>query len=153
PQKPFAPGFGPSGKGRPFGPSTHFGAGFGAGLDAVAKALGITTDELKTDLAKGMSIADIAKSKNLDVNKGIDQLVADANAKIDEAVKNGKLPQDLANKLKDGIRSAITAFVNGDLPRLRFGEDGGFGFKFGGRHGFGPHTPWMGPGSAPGSAP
>ena len=55
-------------------------------LDPVAKALGITTDELKTDLAKGQSIADIAKAKNVDLNKVIDALVADATAKIDKLV-------------------------------------------------------------------
>jgi hypothetical protein len=149
PQKPFGPGGGPSGK-LPFGPNVRFGfgAGVGAGLDAVAKALGITTDELKSDLAKGMSIADIAKSKNLDVNKVIDQLVADANAKIDDAVKSGKLPQDLAKQMKDGLRSAITALVNGDLPKLPFGEGGGFRFKFGDHHGFGSRG---GSGSTPGS--
>jgi hypothetical protein len=130
---------------KPFGPDNfgqmgpRFGFGMiGEGLDAAAKALGITTDELKSDLAKGMSIADIAKSKNVDVNKVIDALVADANAKIDTAVKNGKLSQDRAKTLKDAIRSAVTAFVNNSLPKLPSGIGGGFGFKFGGHHGFEP---------------
>ena len=42
-------------------PVPAFGVGFGRlgalALDPVAKALGITTDELKTDLAKGQTIA------------------------------------------------------------------------------------------------
>ena len=70
----------------------------GVALDSVAKALGITTDELKTDLAKGQSIADIAKAKNLDVNKVIDTLVDDASAKIDQAVKDGHLTQAQARQ-------------------------------------------------------
>jgi hypothetical protein len=143
-------GFGPKGDlGRAIGP--HFGFGIiGSGLDDVAKALGITTDELKSDLAKGMSIADIAKSKNLDVNKVIDALVADASAKIDAAVKNGMLSQDKANALKGAIRSAITAFVNNGLPKPPAGiGGGGFGFKFGGHHGFGPFGR---PGTSPGSS-
>src|SRR2546430_5231097 len=45
-----------------------FRIGLGAGLDSVAKALGISSDELKGDLAKGQTIAQIAKSKNVDVN-------------------------------------------------------------------------------------
>lgn len=138
----------PGGKAGPaFGPSFRFGFA-GAAFDAVAKALGITPDELKTDLAKGMSIADIAKSKNLDVNKVIDQLVADANAKIDAAVKAGKLSQDRADALKNAVRSAITAFVNNDMPKLPSGMSGGHAFKFGGHHGFGP---FGGPGSGSGS--
>ena len=133
-----------------FGPAgPHFGFGMiGQGLDAAAKALGISTDELKSDLAKGMSIADIAKSKNVDVNKVIDALVADANAKIDAAVKSGKLSQDQANTLKATIRSAVAAFVNHDLPKLPAGMGGGFGFKFGDHHGFGPYG---GRGSGPSS--
>ena len=70
----------------------------------VAKALGITTDELKTDLGKGQSIADIAKSKNLDVNTVIDTLVGDASAKIDQAVTDGHLTQAQADKLKAGAQ-------------------------------------------------
>src|SRR4051794_19180494 len=56
------------------GPLGRLGA---MALDPVAKALGISTDELKTDLAKGESIADIAKAKNVDLNKVIDTLVGD----------------------------------------------------------------------------
>jgi hypothetical protein len=133
---------------RPFGPRFGFGI-MGAGLDSAAHALGITTDELKSDLAKGMSIADIAKSKNIDVNKVIDQLVADANAKIDAAVQKGVLSQERADTLKSAIRSAITAFVNNDLPKPPGGKGGGgFGFIFGGHHGFGPRG---GHGAGPGS--
>jgi hypothetical protein len=146
PQKLFMPGIGPSDK-VPFGPSIRFGI-VGEGLDTAAQALGITPAELKSDLAKGMSIADIAKSKNIDVNKVIDALVADANAKIDAAVSSGKLPQDRADQLKAAIRSAITAFVNNSMPKLPMGPGGGFGFKFGGDHGFGPYGR---PGSVPGS--
>jgi hypothetical protein len=125
----------------------------GSGLDDVAKALGITTTELQTDLAKGMSIADIAKSKNVDVNSVIDQLVADASAKVDQAVQNGRLSQNRADMLKNAIRTAITAFVNRSLPSLP-GPKGGpgfrFGFGFGGRHAFAPFGP---PGTKPGSGP
>jgi hypothetical protein len=149
--------FGPDNFGGPGGP--HFGFGIiGRGLDAAAKALGITTDELKSDLEKGMSIADIAKSKNVDVNKVIDALVADANAKIDTAVKDGKLSQDEAKTLKDTLRSAITAFVNNSLPKLPSGIGGGFRFKFGGHPGlepFGGHGGWVpfgGSGSGPSSS-
>src|SRR5262245_3071625 len=126
---------------RPFGP--RFGLGImGAGLDSAAKALGITTDELKSDLAKGMSIADIAKSKNVDLNKVIDQLVADANAKIDAAAQKGMLSTEQANALKSSIRDAITAFVNNDLPKLPdLKGGGGLGFIFGGHHRFGPGGP------------
>jgi hypothetical protein len=133
PQKPFGPGAG----NLPFGPKIRLGI-VGQGIDAVAQALGITPAELKTDLAKGMSIADIAKSKSVDLNKVIDALVADANAKIDAAVKSGKLTQQRADALKGLVRSGIQAFVNNTLPKLPPATGGRFGFPFGGHHGFGP---------------
>ena len=140
----FAPGkgFGPGGVGGPAGtpampavpgtPGIRFGLGRlgGVALDSVAKALGITTDELKTDLAKGQSIADIAKSKNLDVNKVIDTLVGDANAKIDQAVKDGHLTQKQGEAAKAMLKTVITNLVNNGFPKGMHG--GGFGFGFGG---------------------
>jgi hypothetical protein len=134
------PGFGagPNAKGAP-GAAGGFAFG-GLGrlgalvLDPVAKALGITTDELKTDLAKGQTIADIAKSKNLDVNKVIDTLVADASKAIDKAVTDGHLKQAQADKIKASLKTAITKIVNDGFKGAKGGL-GGFGFP--GRHGFG----------------
>jgi hypothetical protein len=132
-------GFGPPGFG---GLRAGFGRFAGVELDAVAKALGITTQELQADLAKGQTIAQIAKSKNIDVNSIINTLVGDANAKIDRAVKDGHLQQATADKLKALAKTAVTNFVNNGLPK---GPPGGFGFGFPGHRGFG--------GPKPGSPP
>jgi hypothetical protein len=104
----------------------------GIALDPVAKALQITTAELKTDLAKGQSVADIAKAKKLDLNKVIDALVADATAKIDKMVTDRGLPKAMADKLKSQLKTWITDAVNGSLPMSPEGGFGGFG---GFRHG------------------
>ena len=136
-------GLGGSAFGGPGGPSMH--GGFRKfSSDALAKALGITTQELEADLGKGQSIADIAKAKNVALSKVIDALVADADAKIDQAQKDGHLSKDAATKAKDGIKSAITDFVNNGFPKG--GAIGGH-FRFGGSgRGFGgpmmtPQTP------------
>ena len=137
---------GAQGPGRGFGPAAFpglrvgFGRLAGVALGSVAKALGITTQELQSDLAKGQTIAQIAKSKNLDVNTIINTLVGDANTKIDQAVKAGHLQQAMADKLKAAAKTAITNFVNNGLPK---GPHGGFGFP--GRKGMG--------GPMPGSPP
>ena len=131
-------GFGP-GAPNPKG-GLGFAGGLGGGLgrigalvfDPVAKALGITTDELKADLAKGQTIADIAKSKNLDVNQVIDTLVADASKAIDTAVTDGHLKQAQADKIKAALKTGITKIVNDGFKGAK-GALGGFG----GRHGFG----------------
>jgi hypothetical protein len=117
-----------------------FRFGLGAGLDSVAKALGISTADLKTDLEKGQTIAQIAKSKNVDVNKVIDALVADASARIDQAQKAGHLTQAQADKLKADLKTRITDFVNNGFPKRP--PDGPFGFP--GREGH--RGPWSGSG-------
>jgi hypothetical protein len=117
------------GPGRPgFGHRFGFGKG-GGELDAAAKAIGITTDELFTELRKGTSIADVAKSKNVDAAKVIDAMVAAVETRIAEAQKNGRLTQDQADALKKNVKDHITAMVNGTLPKP------GFGFRDG-RHRF-----------------
>jgi len=123
-----------------------FRIGLGAGLDSVAKALGVSSDELKADLAKGQTIAQIAKSKNVDVNKVIDTLVADASARIDQAQKAGRLTQAQADKAKADLKTWITDLVNNGFPKGP--KDGPFGFPSReGRRGSG-WGPWSGSGSA-----
>jgi hypothetical protein len=114
-----------------------FGFGFRGGvrsdsIGAAAKALGITTKELLTDLGNGKSIADVAKAKNVDVNTVIDALVSEAKSKVDAAVKDGDLTQDEATKVETDLKARITDLVNntpekGDGHfgrRWHFGADG-----------------------------
>jgi hypothetical protein len=133
------PKFGPGPAGgpamRPGGPGMPGGFRFGvagASLDAVAKALNITTDQLKTDLGKGQTIAQIATAKGLKVDDVIQTLVTDATTKIDQGVTDKHLPQAFADKLKAGLKTAITNLVNNGFPKGPMG--GGFGMH--GRHGF-----------------
>jgi hypothetical protein len=145
------PGAGPGALGG-LGLRRGFGRLAALALDPVAKALGITTDELKTDLGKGQTIADIAKSKNLDVNAVIDTLVGDASKAIDKAVTDGHLKQAQADKLQAALKTEITKIVNDGFPKGPKGPMGG-GFGFPGRHGFG--GPKSGPnnGSTPTTTP
>jgi hypothetical protein len=115
PKGPGGPGFGGPGFGR------------GADLSAVAQVLGITTDQLKTDLEAGRSIADIAKAQNVDVAKVVQAIVDAANAKLDEAVQSGKLTQDQADKIKADETQRITDMVNGKMPFGGHGGPGGHG--------------------------
>jgi polyhydroxyalkanoate synthesis regulator phasin len=96
------------------------------GLDAAAKALGMTSDQVRQGLQSGKSLADLAKEKGVATSKLVDALVAEANTRIDQAVKDGKLTAAQAAPLKAGAKDRITAFVDGRMPMP------------GGRHGFGP---------------
>src|SRR3954447_26598046 len=69
---PAAPGVPGEGHGR------HLGHGGGVDLETAATALGITPDELRTELEAGKTIAQVAGEKGVDVQTVIDALVADA---------------------------------------------------------------------------
>ena len=107
------------------GPGFGFRGGLhGDPISAAAKALGVTTQELLTDLRNGQSIADVAKTKNVDVSTLIDTLVADAKSKLDAAVKAGDLTQDEATKIESTLKEHITNLVNNTHPKGegRFGH-------------------------------
>ncbi len=66
----------------------------------------------------------MADDRNVDKQKVIDAMVADATEHIDQAVKDGKLTTDQANERKSGLKDRITTLVN-DGPQK--GRDGGPG--------------------------
>ncbi len=124
------PGPGPGGKafgGKPFGAEEKF--------DAAAKALGITTDELRTARRDGKTIADVAKDKNVDVDKVIDAMVGAAQARIDQAKADRKISQDQADRLTANLKDRITKLVNGEFAAGPGGPGHGPGPGFWGHRG------------------
>jgi polyhydroxyalkanoate synthesis regulator phasin len=124
---------GPMGRGHrgPGGP----GGLIGQGLDVVATTLGVTTDEVRTALQSGQSVADLAVSKGKTAQDVIDALVNEATTKINDKVTAGDMTQAQADQLIAGLTTGITAFVNGTAP----GGMPGFGPGFGGPFGMGHH--------------
>ena len=110
-----APAPGPEGRG-PGGPGGCIGGPRGAGLDAAATALGMTAEELRAQLDADTTIADVAKAKNVDVQKVIDAMVADAKAHLDQAVTDGRLTQAEADAKKADLTERITTLVNEGPP-------------------------------------
>ena len=104
-------------RGRAFG-GRPFGSGIGLDL---AKALGVTRERLREQLRAGKSIADIAKAQGKSLSDVRAALKAAAKAQLDQAVKDGKLTQERADKLRahidDGIDRIGTSAAPG--PRLR----------------------------------
>lgn len=66
----------------------------GEHLEAAASALGMSVEELRTELAAGKSLATVATEKGVEKQKVIDALVAAANARLD-AMKD-ELPARMA---------------------------------------------------------
>lgn len=118
----------------PAAPLAHGGGGAfcgQAGLDAAAKALKMTTDELSARLWGGDTLSGLADKAGVDIQVVQDavtaactQAVRDA---IEQAVTNGQLTREHADWLLQGLDKG---FWGGGMH--------GFGYGFGmGRHGFG----------------
>ncbi|WP_379131298.1 hypothetical protein [Paenibacillus sp. sgz500958] len=109
------------------------GFGFRGTVDytATATLLGLTTDELKTELSAGKSLADLAKSKGVDVQKLIDAQAAALTASIKQAVTDGKLTQAQADTQLANIAALAEKIVNrAGVEKGQHG--GGKGRGFGG---------------------
>jgi len=71
--------------------------------DAIAKALGMTSDDLTNQLRSGKKLADLAKGKEDAVKSAI---VDAMKPQLDQAVKDGKLTQDQENQILDRIQKS-----------------------------------------------
>ena len=100
----------------------------GMDLEAVAKALEMTPQELITELRGGKSIAEVAQDKGVDLDKVIDAMVTAGGARIDKAKDAGKITQQEADDAKAKLKERVTKIVNGELPE---GAGPGFGFRGG----------------------
>jgi len=123
----------PAGGGHgPFGGHPGFGGGpLGIAFDTVATTLGITTDELRTALQNGQTLADLAVSKGKTGQDVIDALVAEAKTHLDQAVTDGKLTQTQADTILTELTTRVTDVVNNGLPARGLGGFPGFGRGFG----------------------
>jgi hypothetical protein len=115
------PGFGHRGG---FG-GPGFGHHDGASLDAAAKYLGLTEEQLHTQLESGKSLADIAKDKGKSVDGLKKAMTADLQAKLDQAVKDKKLTQAQADEILKRTNDRLDDIVNGTFePGMHFGHKG-----------------------------
>jgi polyhydroxyalkanoate synthesis regulator phasin len=102
------------------------------GLDSAATYLGVSEDELRSELESGKSLADVAKAKDKSVDGLVDALVADAKKHLDEEVSEGHLTRDQADQILSRLEEGIRAMVNGERPSSMPGPGFGFRHDFGG---------------------
>jgi hypothetical protein len=124
------------GRGFGFGPGPghgHHGFGHhgfgdrGMGLDAAATYLGLTADELRTELRSGKSLATIAGEQGTSVDGLKAALLEDATTKLDEAVAAGRITEDQKAAMLERLTERIDAMVE-RTPGERFGGSKPAGF-------------------------
>jgi hypothetical protein len=144
PTPPTAPGFGPGWMRGGFGFGLRFNADLSTQMQtAVAKALGMTLDELNAQLRAGKTIAQIAQDKKIDLTKLHDDIQAAHKAIIQQAVKDGKLTQAQADWMLQRI-DAMDKYLEangGTCPGLAGGAGFGPGMMGGA---FGPSAGFRG---------
>lgn len=106
-------------------------------ITVVTSTLGITADQLKTDLAAGKSLATIAGAKTSAL---ITALVAAETTEINARVTSGQITQAQATTLIAGLTTAVTTIVNSTPPVGGPGH-GGRGHGMGGGMGGGAGAP------------
>jgi hypothetical protein len=87
-------------------------------LDAAASYLGLTEDQLRTELQSGKTLADVAKAQGKSVDGFVDALVAAAKQHLDEAVSGGRLTKAQEDQILSDLKQRITDRVNGKLPQF-----------------------------------
>jgi hypothetical protein len=104
----------------------------GGTLDAAATYLGLTEDQLQTQLESGKSLADVAKAQGKSVDGLKQALTADLKTKLDQAVKDGRLTQSQADSILAKVSASLDDLINGTLPKMPTTGDGfhgPFGFR------------------------
>ena len=98
-------------------------------LDAAATYLGLSQDQLRTQLESGKSLADVAKAQGKSVAGLKQAILSDAQAKLDQAVKDGRLTSAQRDQILADLKARIDDLVNGTMPARPQGAFGD-GFRF-----------------------
>jgi hypothetical protein len=88
------------------------GAMLTTAVDAAAHALNMTPQQLKDAVKSGQSIEDIAKSKSVDLQTVKAAVITAEKAAIDQALKDGKITQVQADKLKNALEQNADKLFN-----------------------------------------
>jgi hypothetical protein len=98
-------------------------------LGAAATYLGLTEDQLRTQLESGTSLADVAKAQGKSVDGLKQAIISDVQTKLDQAVTNGRLTSTQRDQILADLTARIDALINGTqsaLPKSAFRD----GFRF-----------------------
>jgi hypothetical protein len=93
-------------------------------LAAASTALGMTEQELATQLRDGRTIAQVAQERGVDVQVVIDALVAEFKAHLDEEVASGEHTREEADQKLAKATERITDMVNNGRPEGGRGPGG-----------------------------
>jgi hypothetical protein len=112
-----------------------FGGIFGS-FTAATTYLGISQQQLFSNLQSGKTLSQIANSTSGKSASGLIAAMVTAQKRaLDSAVKSGRITQAMATQIESNLMARVTDMVNNGFGGGRFGGRGGFGGGFGGGSG------------------
>ena len=96
----------------------------GIHAELIADTIGISTEDLRAALEDGQTIAEVATAGGVDPSTVVGALVTEMEARLDEAVAEGRLTEEEATEKLAGAADRAQALVDGELPERgprRFG--------------------------------
>ncbi len=88
----------------------------GVGSEALTDLLGLDAQELRTQLRDGATLAEIATAQGVEVQAVVDELVAELDERLTNAVENGRIDQAEADQKLVDAEARITDAVNNGRP-------------------------------------
>ncbi|BAN03935.1 hypothetical protein YM304_36210 [Ilumatobacter coccineus YM16-304] len=79
--------------------------------EVVTELLGVDAETLRTELADGATLADIAEENGVSTDELVDALVTQAMERVDAAVEAGRIDQDVVDERLDDLEARITERV------------------------------------------
>jgi len=84
-------------------------------LNIVAEEIGVEPRDILAQMRNGLTFADIITTSGGDVNQVVAQSVAQLTADINQAVADGRITQERADRLLTNLEDVVTRGINGEL--------------------------------------
>ncbi len=102
------------------------GVALGAALRTAESYLGLSGAQIRADLGRGQTLAQVAAGQGKSVDGLVSAVVSAAESKLAGAVAAGRLTLSQEATIESNLRPAITAIVDGTAPPAGFGRGSGF---------------------------
>ncbi len=96
-----------------------------AAFSGVAEVIGVDAETLRTELAGGATVADVATANGVEVEAVVDVIVTERTERIESAVERGRLTDDEAAERLAGLEEQVTTRVEQGRPDDAQGLRGG----------------------------
>jgi hypothetical protein len=81
-----------------------------------AEQTGLSPREIAAQLRSGTTLGELLTANGVDVNAFIDDVVEQADARLDQAVANGRITQERADEMLANLREHLTQRLNSTNP-------------------------------------